>query len=77
MAVRLEADLGAFAGVSRRVSRKQAMPSCYVAPHPPAARVPPSARSRGGGWGEGPSRLVSTRIFLRNHRAISPRRPAW
>jgi segregation and condensation protein A len=27
-----------------------------VAPHPPTAWVPPSPRSRGEGWGEGPSR---------------------
>ncbi len=26
-----------------------------AAPHPPAARAPPSPRSRGEGWGEGPS----------------------
>jgi protein ImuB len=28
-----------------------------IAPHPPASRVPPSPRSRGEGWGEGPYAL--------------------
>jgi hypothetical protein len=30
-----------------------------AAPHPPAARVPPSPRSRGEGWGEGPSQHLN------------------
>src|SRR6516162_11731922 len=35
-----------------------------MAPHPPAARVPPSPRSRGEGWGEGlfPAKIKSGRI---------------
>jgi adenosylcobyric acid synthase len=32
--------------------------SLALAPHPPAARVPPSPRERGEGWGEGPVRIA-------------------
>jgi hypothetical protein len=31
-----------------------------TAPHPPAARVPPSPRLRGEGWGEGHSGVQGT-----------------
>jgi precorrin-8X/cobalt-precorrin-8 methylmutase len=51
-------------------ARQRRIPVAPVAPHPPAARVPLSPRSRGEGRGEGLSRTYS---YLRDPAAISRR----
>ena len=47
-------------------ARQRPIPVPSIAPHPPAARVPPSPRTRGGGRGEGQAPAVGKFTYLQD-----------